>query len=132
MFKEKSIKRKYACIHLLLQKKYSTLNRNNLHLQGNGEKKKLKYYITSCSFCLCNSACSLQSLDHVHHIVSESGDLQYEELKLISLTLVLLFATAQPLQTCLITPVHVKVPLPILTAVPMCAKPQDLNQPISS
>ena len=38
------------------------------------EEEKLKFYITSCSFCLCNSACSLQSLDHV---VSESGDLQY-------------------------------------------------------
>ena len=25
------------------------------------EEEKLKYYITSCSFCLCNSACSLQS-----------------------------------------------------------------------
>ena len=30
-----------------------------------GEEEKLKFYITSCSFCLCNSACSLQSLDHV-------------------------------------------------------------------
>ena len=29
------------------------------------EEEKLKFYITSCSFCLCNSACSLQSLDHV-------------------------------------------------------------------
>ena len=29
------------------------------------EDKKLKFYITSCSFCLCNSACSLQSLDHI-------------------------------------------------------------------
>ena len=37
-----------------------------------GEEEKLKFYITSCSFCLCNSACSLQSLDHV---VSESRDL---------------------------------------------------------
>ena len=40
-------------------------------------EEKLKFYIISCSFCLCNSACSLQSLDHVGHIVSESGDLQY-------------------------------------------------------
>ena len=39
------------------------------------EEEKLKLYITSCSFCLCNSACSLQSLDHVGHVVSESGDL---------------------------------------------------------
>ena len=29
------------------------------------EEEKLKFYITSCSFCLCNSACSLQSLDHI-------------------------------------------------------------------
>ena len=36
---------------------------------------KVKFYITSCSFCLCNSVCSLQSLNHVGHIVSESGDL---------------------------------------------------------
>ena len=41
------------------------------------EEEKLKFYITSCSFCLCNSACSLQSLDHVGHVVSESGDLEY-------------------------------------------------------
>ena len=41
------------------------------------EEEKLKFYITSCSFCLCNSAGSLQSLDPVGHIVSESGDLQY-------------------------------------------------------
>ena len=41
--------------------------------RGN-EEEKLKFYITSCSFCLCNSACSLQSLDHV---VSESRDLKY-------------------------------------------------------
>ena len=39
------------------------------------EEEKLKFYITSCSFCLCNSACSLQSLDHEGHVVSESGDL---------------------------------------------------------
>ena len=32
--------------------------------KGN-EEEKLKFYTTSCSFCLCNSACSLQSLDHV-------------------------------------------------------------------
>ena len=39
------------------------------------EEEKLKFYITSCSFCLCNSACSLQSLDYIGHIVLESGDL---------------------------------------------------------
>ena len=38
------------------------------------EEEILKFYITSCSFCLCNSACSLQSMDHVGHLVSESGD----------------------------------------------------------
>ena len=65
-------------------------------------EERLKFYTTS-SFCLCNSACSLQSLDHVGHVVSESGNLQYQELELISLTLDL------PLQTCLIMPVHVKV-----------------------
>ena len=32
--------------------------------KGN-EEEKLKFYTISCSFCLCNSACSLQSLDHV-------------------------------------------------------------------
>ena len=32
--------------------------------RGN-EEEKLQFYITSCSFCLCNPACSLQSLDHV-------------------------------------------------------------------
>ena len=36
------------------------------------EEEKLKFYITSCSFCLCNSACSLQNLDHVGHVVPES------------------------------------------------------------
>ena len=29
------------------------------------EEETLKFYKTSCSFCLCNSACSLQSLDHI-------------------------------------------------------------------
>ena len=53
------------------------------------EEEKLKFYITSCSYYLCNSACSLQSLDHVGHAVSESGDLQYSKLELASLTLVL-------------------------------------------
>ena len=56
-------------------------------------------------------------------------------MELISLTLVLLFAIPQPLQTYLIMPVHVKVryPLfPVLTAVPKCVKPLGLNQPISS
>ena len=41
------------------------------------KEEKLKFYITSCSFCLCNSACSLQSLDHVGHVLSETGDSQY-------------------------------------------------------
>ena len=34
-------------------------------LSYEGEEEKLKFYITSCSFCLCNSACSLQNLDHI-------------------------------------------------------------------
>ena len=60
-------------------------------------EEKLKFYITSCLFCLCNSACSLKILDHVGYAVLESGGLhQYLELELISLTLVLLFAVAQP------------------------------------
>ena len=37
------------------------------------EKEKLKFYITSCSFCLCNSACFLQSLGHICHAVSKWG-----------------------------------------------------------
>ena len=41
------------------------------------EEEKLKFYITSFAFCLCNSACPLQSLDNVGHVGSESGDLQY-------------------------------------------------------
>ena len=41
------------------------------------EEEKLKFYITSCSFCLFNSACSLQSLDHIGYVVSESRDLEY-------------------------------------------------------
>ena len=40
------------------------------------EEEKFKFYIASCLFCLCNSACSLQSLDHIGHIVLESGDLR--------------------------------------------------------
>ena len=39
--------------------------------------KKLKFYITSSSFCFCNSAFPLQSLGHAGHVVSESGDWQY-------------------------------------------------------
>ena len=41
------------------------------------EEEMLKFYITSCFFCLCNSTCFLQSLDHIGHVVSEIGDLQY-------------------------------------------------------
>ena len=64
---------------------------------------------------LCNSACSLKILDHVGYAVLESGGLhQYLELELISLTLVLLFAFVQPLQSCLIMPVLVKVRHPLL------------------
>ena len=33
--------------------------------RGGNEEEKLKFYLTSCSFCLCNPACSLQSVDHV-------------------------------------------------------------------
>ena len=41
------------------------------------EEEEVTFYIISFSFCLCNLACPLQNLDHVGHIVSESGDLQY-------------------------------------------------------
>ena len=58
------------------------------------EEEKLKFHITSCLFCLCNSACSLQSLDHVGHVVSESGDLQYRNWSL----------THSPLSGCLQLP----------------------------
>ena len=88
-----------------------------------GEEETLKFYITSCSFCLCNSACSLQSLDHIGHIVSESGDLQYWELEFISFTLVLLFAIAQPLQTASSFLSWSDIPLPILITVPTCETP---------
>ena len=33
--------------------------------RGGNEEEKLKFYITSCSFCLCNPPCFLQSIDHV-------------------------------------------------------------------
>ena len=74
------------------------------------KEENFKCYITSFSFCLCSSACPLQSLDHISHVVSESGDLQYQELEFVSLTLVLLFAIIQPLQTCLIMPVQARHP----------------------
>ena len=44
---------------------------------SNYEEEKLKFYITSFSFCLCDIVCLLQNLDQVGHVVSESGDLQY-------------------------------------------------------
>ena len=51
------------------------LKRLHTHIRTGGpEEEKLKFYITSCSFCFCNSAGSLQSLDHVGHVVSEHGD----------------------------------------------------------
>ena len=68
----------------------------------------------SCSFCLCNSASFLQSLDNVDFDLSENGDFHYWELEFISLSLVQLFAVSQSLQTCLITPVHVKARHPPL------------------
>ena len=53
-------------------------NQSGCHWEGSWvrtEEEKLKFYVTSCSFCLCNSAFSLQSLDHVGHIVSEKWGL---------------------------------------------------------
>ena len=78
------------------------------------EEGTLKFGMTSFPFCLYNSACPLQRLDHGGHVVSESGDLQYWELEFISLTLVLLFAITQLLQTRLIMPVQARHPLPHL------------------
>ena len=77
--------------------------------QRDGDKEKLKFHTTSCPFRLCNSPHSLQSLDHIGHAASEGGAVQSEELELISLTLVLLFAVARPPQACLIVPGCVKV-----------------------
>ena len=48
----------------------STMNDRSIK-RGEWEEK-LKFYIISCSFCLCNSACSLQSLDHVGHILGHN------------------------------------------------------------
>ena len=71
--------------------------------KADNEEEKLKFYC--CSFCLCDSACSLQSLDQVRHVVSKQG------LTILGtgayLTLVLLFAITKLLQTSLIMPVHV-------------------------
>ena len=68
-----------------------------------GGIEELKIYIPSWSFSLCNSACSLQSLDHI--------GLRKWGLTILGsgayLTLVLLFAIAQPQQICLIMPVCV-------------------------
>ena len=103
------------------------------------EEEKLKVYVTSCSFCLCNSACSLQSLDYVGHVVSESGD-----LFTIPGTGAYLTHPCPALCNCP-APANLLnhacpckgqasrsgIPLPILTAVPVCGTPQ-LKQPISS
>ena len=71
------------------------------------EKDKFKFYIAFCSFCLCNSACSLQSLDHI--------GLRKWGLTILETGAYLTFpcpalcnrpAPANP-QTCLIMPVHV-------------------------
>ena len=39
------------------------------------EEENFKFYITSFSFCLYSSVCSLQSLDHIGHVVSEKWGL---------------------------------------------------------
>ena len=61
---------------------------------GGIEEEKLKFYITSCPFCLCNSACTLQSLDHIG--LRKSG---LTILGTGAYLPVLLFTIAQPLQT---------------------------------
>ena len=43
------------------------------------EEEKLTFYITSCSFCLCNSACSLQILDPMGHILVSATFLEDPE-----------------------------------------------------
>ena len=72
------------------------------------EEGKFNFYITSCSFCLCNSAWSLQSLDYV--------GLRRWELTILGTGAYLTHscpalcncpAPANP-QTCLIMPVHVQ------------------------
>ena len=71
------------------------------------EKEKLKFYVTPCSFCLCNSACSLQSLDHAglrKWGLTKLGRAAY--LTHPCLALCNRPAPANP-QTRLITPVHV-------------------------
>ena len=69
---------------------------------------KSKFYMISCSFCLCNSACSLQSLDHVGHTQSQKvGTDNTRNQSLSHSPLSCSLESPQPLQTCLIMPVHV-------------------------
>ena len=69
------------------------------------EEDKLKFYITSCSFGLCNSACSSQSLDQVGlrkwglTVLGIGAYLTHPCPALYNFTTVLLFTIAQPLQT---------------------------------
>ena len=87
------------------------------------EEEKLKFYITSF-FCLCHSARSLQSLDHIGHVVSESGDLQYQKLELISLSLSCYLQLPSPCKPAYhAVQAKVRLPPPILTAGPMRVKP---------
>lgn len=58
--------------------------------------KRKRYNFTSppAPSASVTQACSLQCLDRVGHAVSESGDLEYPELELISLALALVLAPA--------------------------------------
>ena len=47
-----------------MKKIYMSFNYLNHGIKGHNEEEKLKFYITSCSFCLYNSSCSLQSGSH--------------------------------------------------------------------
>ena len=79
---------------------------HGLRLCGS-EEEKLKFCITSCSFCLCNPACSFQSLDHIGlrkwglTILGTAAYLAHPCPALCNRP-----APANP-QTCLITPVRV-------------------------
>ena len=81
-FKSKQCDSQSFSLHYLLSRWfwYTLYSKMNQHKDKHEEasyceEEKLKFYIASFFFCLCNSACLLQSLDQVGHVVSESGDL---------------------------------------------------------
>ena len=96
------------------------------------EEEKLKFYITSFSFCLYNSACPLQSLDHVGHSFRKWG------LEILGTGVYL----THPCQALCSRPAPANLlnhacpgqasPFPILTTVSACTKPLSSNQLINS